>query len=134
MFATSANTYDYRWYQEGRYLAFVQRQQESIYDPYYSVREDIYRTPFTSDSSAILVRYTVPVTVPTAETTDLGVSREIAMGLVHYVKYKLLEDKDANMARWHYNKFLYYVERHNKNYKGKPPIRVMPALNPGALR
>jgi hypothetical protein len=102
MFATSANTYDYRWYQEGRYLAFVQRQQESIYDPYYSVREDIYRTPFTSDSSAILVRYTVPVTVPTAETTDLGVSREIAMGLVHYVKYKLLEDYwKTRMLIWH---------------------------------
>jgi len=134
MFATVANTYDYRWYQEGRYLAIVQRQQESIYDPYYSIREDIYRTPFTSDSSAILLRYTVSVTAPSDETTDLGVSREIAMGLVHYVKYKLLEDKDPKMAQWNYNKFLYYTERHNKNVKGKPPVKVMAAQPPGAVR
>ena len=134
MFTTNDNTYDYRWYTEGRYFAFLQRQMESVYEPYYTVREDIYRTPFTADSSAILVRYTVPVTVPASETADLGVSREIAMGLVHYVKAKLLEDKDKRMYQWHYNRFLYYVERHNKNVKGKPPALAMPVSGQGALK
>ena len=131
---TVANTYDYRWYQEGRNIAILQRQQESIYDPYYSVREDIYKTPQTADSSAILLRYTVSVTAPALETTDMGVSREIAMGVVHYVKAKLIEDKDPKMYQWHYNKFLYYVTRHNQNMKGIPPSLVMPAQGVYSVR
>ena len=127
-------TYDYRWYQEGRYLAILQRQQESIYDPYYSIREDIYKTPGTADSSAILLRHTVVVTTPASETTDLGVSREIAMGIVHYVKAKLSEDKgDPKMYQWHYNRFLYYITRHNQNVKGIPPSRVMPSKTGAVL-
>ncbi len=129
-----ANTYDYRWYQEGRNIAILQRQQESIYDPYYSVREDIYKTPGTADSSAILLRYTVSVTAPVSETADMGVSREIAMGVVHYVKAKLREDTDSKMYQWHYNKFLYYVTRHNQNRKGIPPSLVMPAQGVYSVR
>jgi hypothetical protein len=134
MFATTANTYDYRWYQEGLYFAFLQRQQESIYDPYYSVREDIYKTPANSDSNAILVRYTLSLSAPASETTDLGIARELGMGVVHYVKSKLLEDKDLNLSRWHYNKFLYYCNVYNRNVKGAPPTIAMAALPPGAVR
>jgi hypothetical protein len=134
MFATTANTYDYRWYQEGLYFAFLQRQQESIYDPYYSVREDIYKTPANSDSNAILVRYTLSLTAPADETTDLGIARELGMAVVHYVKAKLYEDKDPKMYQWHYNRFLYYTSVHNRNVKAAPPTIAMAAQPPGAVR
>ncbi len=132
MFAT---TYDYRWYPEGRNIAILQRQQESIYDPYYSIREDVYKTPSNADTNAILLRYTLSVTAPTSETTDMDISRDLGMGIVHYVKAKMSEDKgDIKMYQWHYNRFLYYVNVHNRNVKGSPPSIAMPPQTPGAVR
>jgi len=125
--------YDYRWYDEGLYFAFLQRQNESVYDPYYSIKEDIYKTPENADTDAILVRYSLSLSCPSGETTDMGISREVGMGIVHYVKAKLAEDSgDMKMYQWHYNRFLYYVNTHNRNMKAAPPRKVMPSAE--ALR
>ena len=119
-------TYDYRYYIEGRYIAILQRQQESIYDPYYDVREDVYKTPTEDDDEGILLRYTVSQSASTSETTDLGISRDLALGIVHYVKARLAEERgDMRMREWHYNRFLYYTSKHNSNVKGSPPSMVM---------
>ena len=114
-------TYEYRWYPEGRNFAFLQRKRDNIYNPYVHLRDDIFVTPTVADTGAIIVRYTVAVSAPADVTSDLGVSEDIAMGVVHYVKYKLLEDGgDTRKRDWHYRRFLYYINKHNKNLKGEP--------------
>ena len=129
MFVT---TYDYKYYIEGRYLAILQRAEDLQYDPYLTVVSNLYKTPESSQLSGIMLRYTETVTAPTDEVTDIGVTRDLALGLVHYVKYRMYSDKDLKMATWNYNKFLYYVAKHNSNIKGTPPLRVMPSY--GSLR
>lgn len=120
MFAT---IYDYRWYSEGRYIAILQGAIDTIYD---FLEDDLFLTPTSADTDAILLRHTVSVTAPSDETTDLGISRELAMAIVHYVKSKLVEDTDKRMNQWHYNKFLGFIQRHNMNHKTPDSSRAMP--------
>jgi hypothetical protein len=119
--------YDYRWYNEGKYIAFLQREVDSIYNPYLTASDDVFVTPETAQTDAILVRYTVSVTVPTSETTDFGVSREIGMALEHYVKYRMKEDTDINMSKYHYRKFRELIFRHMRNLKGATGAKVIPS-------
>lgn len=118
--------YDYRWHVDGRYLAILQRAVDSVYDPYVTLEDDLFLTPQNADSEAILVRHTASVSVPEDVTTDMGISRELFLAVVHYIKSKLVEDSDVRMYEWHRKKFHYYVERHNFNLKGNPPSTVMP--------
>jgi len=114
--------YDYRWYVEGKYLALLQFNDDSM-----------FTTPENAQTNAILVRYTKAKTVPTLETTDLGISGDLGTAVTHYVKYKMLEDtQDERQRQWHWNKFLYYVQLHNKNLKGDS-FSVKP-MGPGVLK
>jgi hypothetical protein len=115
--------YDYRWYDDGGKFAFVQRRRDYIFSPYITYADEIFGTPNASDTNAIVLRYVKKRTAPSDEVTDLGVSRDLAIAIVHYVKYKFLEDnEDKAQRRWHYNRFLYYIQRHNRNIKGQPVL------------
>lgn len=120
------NIYDYRWYTEGRYLAILQRTLGSVYDPYFRI-EDLYVTPSEADSSAIYVRYTVTITTPTDEESDLGVTGELGKAIVYYVKARLAEEnEDDKGALKNMNRFYYYISREMNNRRGTIRI-VMPS-------
>jgi len=104
--------YDYRYYIDGRYLGILQRSLDLVYDPYVTLDEDIYVTPTVSDSSAILVRFTVRSTLPTSETSDLGLSRNLEHAVVWYVRAKLAEES-GDLDRYSYcmNKFHEKIQR-----------------------
>lgn len=119
-----ATVYDYRYYIDGTKIAILQRQWDSIYDPFLSVTDDLYETPTNSDSSAIYIRYTISRSVPDNTTDVLPVSKTLSRAIVHYVKAMLAEEKDdLRMNRYHMNRFQYFVSRHQNNLK--TPGRVI---------
>src|SRR3972149_796988 len=102
--------YDYRWHQEGRYIAILQRSIDSVYDPYLSLADDLFITPSVSDSSAVYLRYTVTQTAPSSETVDLGLSQNLSLAVVHYVKARLAEEKeDFKWQFYHTSQFYKYL-------------------------
>lgn len=106
---------DYRYFIDGRKLAILQKKisSESV------EREEIFLRPSEDDSSAIYIRYTVNVSAPADENTELSVSRELSEAIVNYVKSKLLDDAgEEKKALYYMNKFYTMVSRHRTNIKG----------------
>lgn len=127
-----ATLYDYRWYNDGRYLAILQRQTDSVYDPYLSLADDLFATPENSDSSAIYVRYTVTQTAPTAETADDGLPLDLSLAVVEYLKSNLAaEAGDDQKQLKHRSEFYRLLGRNQFNKKGGPRV-VMPVY-PGRV-
>ena len=122
-------TYDYRYFVDGRQLAILQKKisSESL------TREEIFIRPTYADSSAVYIRYTVSVSAPSDENTEISASRELSEAIVYYVKSKLLEDAgEEKKALFYMNKFYTMVSRHRSNIKG-PGSQVMVAYS-GAIR
>lgn len=127
MFST---IYAYRYYIDGRYLAILQNRTTNVFP---TLNEDIFVTPTIADSSAIYVRYTIGISAPTDENSNLEVNDTLGEGLVHYVKFKFAEDSgDERAQRYHYNKFLYFINREISNRRGNNVSISMPS-GTGAL-
>jgi hypothetical protein len=117
------SVYDYRYYIEGRKLAILQRSIDSIYDPYLTLREDLFETPSIADSSAIYVRYTAVVSTPSDEEASLDVSGKLPLAMVYYIKSRLAEDaNDERSQVRNYNKFLELIRREINQRKGSGSV------------
>jgi hypothetical protein len=127
-----ATYYDYRYYIDGRNIAILQDAQDIFYDPYIDYGDRMYVTPESSDSSGIMLRYTVSITAPTDEQTDIGVDRFLARAIVHYVKAKMLEDTDPRMSEWNMKQFKTLVQRQRRRKLGS--MRVNAPNYMGAVR
>jgi hypothetical protein len=122
-----ATIYDYRYYIDGRSLVILQRSIESIYDPYLSLKEDLFVSPSVADSSAVAIRFTVPPSDPTDENSTLDIGENLALAIVEYVKSKVAEDNgNDDRAQNYMNKFYSKVAQYANSRKGAPRI-IMPA-------
>lgn len=129
-----ATLYDYRWYNDGRYLAILQRQTDSVYDPYLSLNDDLFATPETDDSSAIYVRYTVTQTAPNSETDDDGLPLDLSLAVVHYIKARLAEENgDEGRQMINMKEFYKYLSRNQNNKKGGPRV-VSPGYSGAVIK
>jgi hypothetical protein len=117
-----ANYYDYRYYIDGRNIAILQNAQDISYDPYIDYGDELYVTPQTSDSSGILLKYTVVISAPSDEETAIGVDRFLARAIVYYVKAKLVEDTDKRLFEWNMREFNKLVQRQRRRKIGSPRI------------
>jgi len=117
-----ANYYDYRYFVDGRHIAILQNAQDITYDPYIDYGDEIYVTPTQSDSSGILLKYTVTISAPLDEETSIGVDRFLARAIVHYVKAKMVEDTDLRMYQFNMNKFHELVQRQRRRKLGTSRI------------
>jgi len=124
--------YDYRYAIDGRKLVILQRTREILYDPHVITSDQIFVTPTVADSSAIMLKYTVTINAPADEESEIGVSRYLAQGIVHYVKAKLVEDTDRRLYEWNMRKFYYYVNKERQSKLGSQ--RVGMANYTGAVR
>jgi hypothetical protein len=107
--------YEYAYYLEGDYIAILQKGTDSVSDPYY-LTEEQWLTPSTADSDGVMIRYTKSPTVPTTETSDLGISRRLSLAVVEYVRARMAE-KQGNelLAQRYMNKFKIMVRQHTNN-------------------
>jgi len=136
--STGNDFYDYRYHIDGRKIALLQRNKDVIYDPYVDFDEDIYTTPDTADTNAILIRYTTRGGVPTDETSSLGLSRNLSLAVIEYVKAKLLEEnnniKDQRLAEACMRKFHAKVQREMTNRKGHGRVAFIIPQGPGVIK
>ena len=110
-----ATIYEYAYYLEGDYIAILQKGTDSVNDPDYFTVEQ-WLTPSTADTDAIMVRYSKSPTVPTTETSDLGLSRRLSLSLVDYVRARMAEKQGNEMLAQRYmNKFRFMVRQHTNN-------------------
>jgi len=65
-------TYDYVWYPEGNDIVILQNQSISSYDPYVTIQTKVFGIPTVSDSSAIKIKYTYRISVPSDPTKEIG--------------------------------------------------------------
>jgi len=120
-----ATIYDYKYYSDGRHIALLQKQMLTVYDPYIKTKDELYLTPSTSDSEAILLDYTPVLNYPSNEQSVLDVNNRLAKAIVEYVKYKFAEDaEDYKKAGYHKGLFYELVadEKHKK--LGGPRVAI----------
>ena len=128
-----ATLYDYAYYIDGKYIAILQKTVSSIYNPYLRINENLYLTPENSDSSGIMIEYSVTSTAPTDDQSTLDVDAQTALALVDYVKYRLYEEREnEQMAQRFYNKFLSRISRANRDKQGKESF-IVGTLHPGMI-
>ncbi len=123
--------YDYAFYNDGEKLALLQRVATSTYDPAPAITED-YLTPQADDAQGVMIEYTSDKDYPTDELSNLDVSRQLALAIVDYVKYRLLEDSNPRESDRYYGKFLRRVSRSESNKDGQPAIIIPSGV--GALK
>jgi hypothetical protein len=117
--STTLNLYDYRYYIEGAYIAILQRHLSTSEDP-YAATEDWFVTPTVADTTAIYLRFTKALTLPTDETSDLGLSKDLAMACLYYVKARLAEDQNPRLADKYMSEFYKYVSRERQRTQPDP--------------
>lgn len=81
----------FAYYKAGDQLAIVENQisTETGTDVEYT---NEWNSPESDLNSGILLEYAATVTAPTAESSDIDVSRVLALAIVDYVKAKFMED------------------------------------------
>ena len=78
-----------------------------------------WNTPDTDLTFGLLVEYSGTITSPTSETSDVDVSRMIALAIIDYVKYRMLEESgNEKRAMYYYGKFLNKIAREYTNKSG----------------
>jgi len=114
--------YGYKYYIDGQNIAILQNYNTSLFP---LDTRTVYKTPSIDDSSAIYLRYTVTPAAPTSVNSDLGLSKELSLAVVYYVKSRLAEDNEDMRSRdFFYNKFLTYIHRHQNNKRGSARISI----------
>lgn len=118
--ATNGLLNDYRFFINGNTISILQRRVDETYRLYKFDIDALYVTPTVNDTDAIYVRYTKENDIPNSETDDLGISHNLSLAVVHYIKYRLLEDRDPRLSSYNYRMFLKLLQRERNNRTSKP--------------
>ena len=114
----------YAWHIDGRKIAILKKYLTSTDGV---TVDNTWRTPDVAESQAIMFEYTVKISAPTTETSEIDVNDYLALAIVDYVKYRLAEDEgDYLKARIHYKQFKIKMNEDEDNKRGGPVV-VAPA-------
>ncbi len=110
--------YDYRYMIDGDKIIFLQNSAAITNNPYLT-QTSVFLTPTISDSSAIYLQYTITISGPTDENSDLGLPTTIENAVLQYVKAQLAEERGDEIASTiHMRKFYRLLEKAKRNYSG----------------
>ncbi len=122
----SNSVYDYKYYIHGRQIAILQRQTNTLYDPYFQYDHYVWETPDSTQLNGIQIVCTKKPTAPTDETGSIDLSETLFLALADYVKSRLLEDAgDDGRSAKYLNRFYEKIEDHQSNLRGSQ-ARIMP--------
>lgn len=119
--------YDYKYYIRGRQIALLQRQVDSVYDPFITSSELVYETPSNDDPVAIRIECTIKPTAPSDETGTIDLPSMLFKAVEDYIKARIAEDNNEFQLSDRYIKEFYRkIGIHRQNMSGGFPT-IMPS-------